>query len=428
MSSIQQLIVAAVVLAATMCQATATPFMTGFSSAGFDPASVTQMVDVGATHVRRYIMWGDFEPILHTLDHNLTVAALKADPQRLIYDYGNTLNWAYGDAQVQNTVAQNITPIVELSEGTHFGLPHYSGTYADPSVIGISLYLAYQYRFCRAAVHRYKSMGVKLYQIENELNEALLSGFDGQRLVSFVWGNWTFLTELLSVLRDAVKDEDATALVTTNLHTDVPLVVHQLLDLPGYYLSALANWSHLLDVISLDAYPNMLVASPIGFTNVSDRVAAAMSVVAGTNKSVFIMETGYPVNADNNTHNVPSVFNFTVDAQAAYAAGVVKAVRDAGGTGVLYFKFTESLGMQAPPGGYTAEDASFFHELQQFLWTNSIESIIAWILEPGSLEELLTRASFFMSQPDKNGWGAFRLDGTPRPIVAALKQAFRSAH
>lgn len=399
-------------------------FMTGFSSAGFDPASVATMADTGATHVRRYIMWSSFEPELTVLDTNLTVSALKSDPERLIYEYGNSLNWAYGDEQVQNTMAKNITPIVELSEGTHFGLPRYNGTFADPSVIGIPLYLAYQYRFCRAAVHRYKTMGVKLYQIENELNEALLSGFDGQRLISFVWGNWTFLTELLTVLRDAVKDEDPAAQVTTNLHTDVPLVVHELLDLPGYYLTALANWSSLLDIISLDAYPNMLVSSPLGCTNVSDRVAQAMAVVAGTNKSVFIMETGYPVNADDNTHDVPAVFNFSTESQAAYASGVVNAVRAVGGAGVLYFKFTNSAGMQPPPGGYSAEDVSFFHELQVFLWTNSLGSIIDWILQPGSLEELLTRAAFFMSQPDKNGWGAFELNGTPRPIVAALRKAF----
>lgn len=397
-------------------------FMCGFSSAGIDPSSVAQMVSVGATHVRRYIMWGSFEPTLHSLDVNLTLQSLKDDPINLIYAYGDTLNWGYGDEQVQNTLAQNMTPIVELSEGTHYGLPRYNGTYADPSVIGIPLYLAYQYRFCRAAVHRYKNMGVKLYQIENELNEALLSGFDGQRLISFVWGNWTFLTELLSVLRDAVKDEDASALVTMNFHTDVPKVVHDILGMPGFYTDAVASWSYLLDVIALDAYPNMFVASPLGCQNVSDRVRIAMGLV-NNSKRVFIMETGYPVNADNNTE-APAALNFSVQSQADYAAGTVRAVRDAGGSGVLYFKFTESPGMQPPNGGYTSQDASFFDEIRNFLWTSDVDSLIAWILEPGNLEEVLTRASFFMSQPDKAGWGTFEMNGAARPAVAALKQAF----
>jgi hypothetical protein len=399
------------------------PFMTGFSSAGNDPASVTEMVKVGATHVRRYIMWGSFEPQLHTLDTNLTLQALKDDPTNLIYAYGETLNWGYGDEQVRNTMAQNMTPIVELSEGTHYGLPRYNDTYADPSVIGIPLYLAYQYRFCRAAVHRYKTFGVTFYQIENELNEALLAGIDGQRLISLVWGNWTFLTELLTVLRDAVKDEDPSARVTMNFHTDVPQVVHEILDLPGFYLEAVTNWSYLLDVIALDAYPNMFVASPLGCSNVSDRVRLVMGLVKSQGKSVFIMETGYPVNADNNTA-APAALNFTVEAQAAYAAGTVDAVRNVGGAGILYFKFTESDGMQPPLGGYTSGDTSLFNEIREFLWTNNAVSLIEWLLEPGDLEEVLTRASYFMGEPDRAGWGTFEMNGSPRPAVAALKQAF----
>jgi hypothetical protein len=34
----------------------------------------------------------------------------------------------------------------------------------------------------------------------------------------------------------AIKDEDPTAQTTTNLHTDVPESVHQLLGLPGYFV------------------------------------------------------------------------------------------------------------------------------------------------------------------------------------------------
>lgn len=403
-----------------------TPFMNGLSSAGDDAASVDEIADVGATHVRRYIMWGSFVPSIETLETNLTLEALKTDPQSQIYAWGATLNWGYGDQQVDLLIARNITPIVELSEGTHYGLPRYNGTYADPSVIGVPLYLAYQYRFCRAAVHRYKARGVHMYQIENELNEAFLSGFMGQRLIAGIWGNWTFLTELLQTLRDAVKDEDPTAKVTMNFHTDIPEVIHATLHLPGFYLDAVRSWSSLLDVISIDAYPNMFVATPLGSGNVSQRVAATLAAVNHT-QEVFVMESGYPVNADNNT-NAPLVFNFSLASQAQYAADCVREVQAAGGSGFFYFKFTPTPGMQPPPGGYTAEDNSMFAAIRNFMWSNDEAVLIEWLLEPGSLTEVLTRASYFMGEPDRAGWGVFDENGSERPIFDALKLAFANSH
>lgn len=406
-------------------------FMRGLSSAGNDAASVALMGDVGATHVRRYIMWGSFIPELSTLETNLSLTALKRDPEALIYNWADAnINWAYGDEQVDLLAAQNITAVVELSEGTHYGLPRYNGTYADPSIIGLDLYLAYQYRFCRAAVHRYKDKNVHLYQIENELNEAWLSGFYGQRLVTDVWKNWTFLTELLVTLKDAVKDEDPTAKVTMNFHTDVPQMVHQILKFPGYYTDAIASWQSVLDVIALDAYPNMYVASPIASGNVSSRVATALAVVNHT-KEVFVMETGYPVNADDNQlRNVSmdwaKALNFSTASQAAYISKVVGEVKDAGGAGLFYFKFTPTAGMEPPAGGYTSEDEAMFVAIRNLLWTNDVDGLIAWLLQPGSIGEVLKRASYFMGEPDKAGWGLMELNGAKRLGYYALKTAFHS--
>jgi hypothetical protein len=77
-----------------------------------------------------------------------------------------------------------------------------TGNPADPNLIGVDLYLAYQYRFARAAVKRYKSV-TKLWQIENELNEAFLACLAGQRYLNLssanVWKQMDFLTTLLQV-------------------------------------------------------------------------------------------------------------------------------------------------------------------------------------------------------------------------------------
>ena len=412
----------------------AIPFMCGISSANLDSSAVHQLQDISATHVRRYVFWNSVEPTLQELNQSLSITAMKADPQGWIYDWAAHLDWSYAEKQIRPLLAANITPLVEIGEGTFYGLPKYKGQYADPAVIGNELYLAYQYRFARAAVHRYKDV-ISLWQIENELNEAFLSTFFGQRLNLLVplspWANWTFLTTLLTTLRDAVKDEDKSgkSVVTMNFHTDVPLFFHEqiafLTSVNGFYLNAVKQWHHLLDVISIDAYPNMYAASPIGAANVSQRVSAVLSTlkyVGDGSKSCFVMETGYPTDAVTNDSN-PSALNFSQAAQAVYASEVIDSVHQVGGVGLFYFKFVPTPGMTPPPGGYTTEDASLFEAVQRFLWSNNETQLLEWLLQPADLIEVVERAAYFVRQPHI-GWGTMNEDGSPRPSYAALKEQF----
>lgn len=151
---------------------------------------------IGSTHAREYVQWSYAEPQLDSLETNLTVAWLRAHPEA-IDEYSATLSWKNCDSRVNGLVSRNITPIIEVGEGTTHCLPKYKEDVADPNVIGRDLYLAYQYRFCRAAVRRYKHV-VRMWQTENELNEAWLEGFAGQRrfAVTGAWHDWKFLTEV----------------------------------------------------------------------------------------------------------------------------------------------------------------------------------------------------------------------------------------
>lgn len=251
---------AAVLISSSTAKAKTTQqFMHGISGT----TNTTWLSQVHATHCRRYIFWRHFEHELKELNTSLSVEAIRQHPDQEVYQWSQThIDWSSADRQIADLHAVGVEPVIEVGEGTHYGLPKYNGTLADPGVIGMDLYLAYQYRFTRAVAHRYRKRGVQLFQIENELNEALLAGVYGQRLMTKPWGNWTFLTELLATLRQAVKDEDPSLQVTMNFHTDVPKIAHTLLHLPGFYLDAVRDWAPLLDVISYDAYPNMYVASP----------------------------------------------------------------------------------------------------------------------------------------------------------------------
>lgn len=189
-----------VVVLAVVCAAAAAvdgwQFVKGASTYN-QPGDVAALVSIGGTHARTYVQWAYVQPELKTLEPDLRVDALRANPA-LIDAWAATVDWTGMDHNLQLMRSNNITLIVEVGEGTIGCLPKYNGSRADPNIIGRDLYLAYQYRFSRAAVRRYKSV-CRLWQTENELNEAWLSSIgNSQRLFHLggAWKDWGFLTQV----------------------------------------------------------------------------------------------------------------------------------------------------------------------------------------------------------------------------------------
>ena len=377
---------------------------------------------MNTSHSRLYLHWSFIQPTIEQLEPNLTVASLRADPS-LVYEWAATVpNWSVHDQAVAALVIANITPIGEVGEGTIGGLPLYNGKTADPSIIGADLYLAYMYRYSRAVVNRFKAH-IGIWQIENELNEAYLSMFSEQRFLHPVhtpWGNWTFLTTLLGTLRDAVKDEQGTGLVLQNLHSDISEHVHEELRLPGYFLDAAVQWQSLLDIVAFDAYPNYYGAMPILASVVGNRTNALRQVLPA-HVPVLLMETGYPVMQPNLT-DLPAVTNFTEANQGAYAYEAAKGVYENGGMGFLFFKVEPDTGMSPPPGGFTLADIELLDTIALLYNEQKVSIMIAYLLQHGSVEEIITRLQYFVNYDQ--AWGAIRADGSYRPAVAALKFAF----
>jgi hypothetical protein len=216
-------------------------FLGGSCSGSADSAAA--LLESGASHVRVYLLWAFVQERVESPLENITVAELQKNPS-LIADWAKTVNWDNLDRRISYYSNTSVKVIGEVGEGTVFGLPRFENDFFDPNVVGTSTYLAYVYRASRATVARYKSH-VHMWQIENELNEAWLESILGQRRFQFtksVWRDWQFLTQLLVTLKAAVKDEEATALVTTNLHTDVAKWVHEVLFLKGYFEEAASLW------------------------------------------------------------------------------------------------------------------------------------------------------------------------------------------
>ena len=312
----------------------------------------------------------------------------------------------------------------------------------------------FQFFFCffffnfskRANVARYKDR-IHLWQIENELNEAWLASVAGQRRFQFFgskWRDWSFLTTLLSTLRDAVKDEDASALVTTNFHTDVAKWVHDVLLLKGYYEEAVSSWSNMLDIVSIDAYPNMLVASPCLSNVVAERYLfrvvffilhflahsslsrgrVSNSRIASQNKSVFVMEWSYPMDSANGTF--PGAANFSNSNQVLCIKETLEAVKSAGGDGFMYFKFQRQSGIVPPPGGYSDLDLEALKLIAMVMSNNENPIyLLEWLQSGLHLQYLEHRLPILLSSIQQ-GFGLITLDGKYRPGLYELKKIYES--
>jgi hypothetical protein len=202
-----------------------------------------------------------------------------------------------------------------------------------------------------------------------------------QKWVGNDWNDWNFLTDLLKTLRMAVLDEDPSAQTTMNFHTDVSKKFHDLSFIRGFYLDAMKDWLSLMDFVTLDAYPNMVVATPIETSILGDRIRQIRSVV-GDEKVIFVMETGYPVDAVTNT-SAPVDLQFTEELQCEYINTMVTEVLQAGGNGVLLFGIWKSKGMSPPGGFYTEEDAEAMKLLGEAYLDDRAAPLLEWALLDG---------------------------------------------
>jgi hypothetical protein len=125
---------------------------------------------------------------------------------------------------------------------------------------------------------------------------------------------------------------------------------------------------------------------------------------------------------ESNLTELPAVTNFTDANQGTYAFEAAKGVYENGGAGFLYFKVEPNAGMSPPPGGFTAADIELLDTIALLYNEQKIPIIIHYLLQHGSVEELITRLQYFVNYDQ--AWGAMRNDGSYRPAVAALKFVF----
>lgn len=426
------------------------PLVGGSTRAGAEDYVV--MKAMGSTGGRVYGSWSYIQRNVTTvINPEWTLAYVQAHGEACADAWATSpgVNWANVDMRVDSMAGAVDHVVLQLGGGFTNSLPAYKDSIADPNTMGKDSYLAYMYVYSFAAAKRYVAKGVHLYQIENELNAAYLASLAGQRrfqIADSAWHDWDFLTQLLTVLKAAAYDgyaagvktlapEAAAALgpplVTQNVVTDVPKWIADASGVPkSYYEDSISEWAGILDWVSMDAYPNMFIATPCLDSILGERVANAISVLKGLgmeDKPVMIMETNYPScgGACNASTTYPAAANFTLENQATCMASAVDTVFAHGGQGFFFFTVAATAGITPPPGGYNEEDLSALAMIAKLYESNVDPAVIlGWIFGKGHLKYLESPRFADMLGGISAGSGAMDMDGTYHPVVQSLKEAY----
>lgn len=315
-------------------------FFFGASSSSQNTIAILQ--DLGMHWYRVVISWKTVMP--EVPDPDLTRDDIEQNPQ-MINDLIDTIDWTSTDNMIKNLndAGINVMPLV----GHGYGSTHsmYEGERASPYLLGEETYLAYMYLHVRAIVEHYDGDGfkdaegivIKYWQIENELNQALLTAIWGWREPQWLealyspWASWDFCTELLATLNRAVHDADPDAVTTQNLHTDIHPNLSRLILQPTWSEAA-TLWRDHMDIIGFDAYPNYYLSEPVYGNVVGERTETLYA--AGCGKPVMIMEIGYPTG--------PEEFGYTWENQALFIDEAFHSSYDAGAVGYFQFGLTSA--------------------------------------------------------------------------------------
>ncbi len=272
--------------------------------------------ELGANAVHFWIHWDAVQaeivgPVLQSVDD--VTEQMVAD-----FAVGTTpgVVWDASDAAFERWQGLQIVPAV--GSGWLVDMPSYQGTRLTPDAIGRSAYLAHLHLYTRAVTRRYRGLSIG-WQIENEANTAGIELIAGIREGNS-WDDATFVTELITTLSKAVRQEDPNAWVTTNLHTDI------------FWKEHVTAWNHLVDWVGLDAYPNYGNGDPVDSITVNRRAGEARRLSGG--KPVVVMETGYA--------SAPANKGFSEEGQAQYFSELYEGFEEAGGCGVFYYKLRTS--------------------------------------------------------------------------------------
>jgi len=393
-------------------------FFVGFSQGDGGADRVPQVAEIGANWFRAWIQWRQVEPEIARPE--LTVEQVRADPG-MVGDYIRTHDWSAPDALLTACREHGIANVIlVVGIGFDWVLPKWEGEAANPDRLGRQNYLGHLYLHVRAAVERYDGDGtddapgglvVRFWEPEAELNEAFLTAVLGWRGPAYeqalgsAWHDFEFLTDVIRLGNEAVREEDPGAITVMPFHTDIHENFGRFFGYPPW-TEAVSRWAEYVDVIGIDAYPNYYRPLPIKGGLLYDRVLQAREISGDL--PVMVIETGYP--------SGPTEVGFDEILQAEYLDRAVESARAAGAAGYLHF--TLCTGEQSM-AVIAQEDIENLYRLGEFFEQGRVLELLLFAL--GNLDYVRGHFSRVLQSVETH-WGQFRADGTKKPSYDVLRQ------
>lgn len=361
---------------AALEQVMAEGFMLGTNWSGSSTAAWSN--ELGLKWSRGTVSFRSVMPELY--DDTLTMEEVDNNPALLDWFMENA-DWRWADSHLRGLIDAGISPFPVIGLGWIGCLPTINGETATPDRLGSDTYLAYLYLYARAVVERYDGDGdrdasgihIKLWQIENELNQAMFTTLYGWREptgvdgLTSLWADQDFLFDVLFTLNRAVHQADPSAITTHNFHTDVPPEYNHFFKQPGWPESA-RLWRDLMDVIGFDAYPNYYYADPLRIDAITERINILKQ--AGGGKPIIIMESGYPAG--------PLETGFSPEKQAQYLDQAVHAAIDGGAIGYFHFKLSSSYTHSVE---ITDEDQANLEQIGHWFEEGRVLLLLGWVAQ-----------------------------------------------
>ena len=389
-------------------------FIFGISQ-GADEA-IPYMKELGIHWGRISISWKEVMPEVKRPFP--TLEEVQSNPE-LVDELIRKTDWSAIDRKIRYRIDNGIQPIPIIGSGWINSYPKYKGKSAYPDRIGKDHYLAFNYLYTRAVVERYDGDGymdasgikIKLWQTENELNQAGLTAGWGWREpfwlkgLSSAWANWKFLTRHLQTLYKAVKDADPESMTYMNFHTDIHPKMNRMLKEPDWP-EAVRQWKDLMDIIGFDAYPNYYSADPIRAEVIGERVKTIRKIVGA--KPVILVEVDYPFG--------PPERGYNPEKQAEFLKLSYQSARKAGVNG--YFKF-RVIDPKPNPTQISQKDLGNLKKIIPWWEEGKIFRLLAWALPR---TRYVQKHFLDVLKSVEGNWGVINHSGKKLPAYYVLKK------
>jgi hypothetical protein len=388
--------------------------MVGLSNMSADITKIAG--DLGIRWARQTIGWDTLDKIVEP--NGLSLEAALSD--QALLDFCASHDFSEADSVVLRFTGRGIAVLGAVGSGWSQAIPVLEdGRPAAPDAIGRDEYLARQVLVTRAIVERYDGDGwldapghprVQIWQVENELNEAAFTAFGAARWPSGVdalsssWVDPAYVDHLFHTLVLAVRAQDASALVTTNLHTSVSANLDRAIGILPWD-EQLMTWLPDLDWIGLDSYPNYVSAWPLETDAVGEAVARAVALGGG--RPVVIIETGYP--------SGPVELGYDEQRQALFMLEAFSKAEAAGAIGLFWYG---TRGSETTSVEITERDRDTIGRLGEAYASGSLRDLMNLMLE--DRDYFQTHFAQVMSA-DGAYWGLVDHDGRRKPSWTLLE-------